>query len=229
MQLSVDNVCVNYGRNKILNNVSFSLGNNQILGVIGQNGSGKSTILKTIVSITKPNSGEIYIDGNKVDRKLASKFIGYCPQENSFFGKLTARENIEYFGTLYGIEKEYLDIMINKMATLLGLSKNIDRLASNLSGGFKRRLNIACGITHQPSLIVLDEPSLGLDPRSRKNLWDMILKIRSTGTSIIVASNILSEIRYLSNRVLVVKNGTVAADINKREVSWKNLLREVYW
>src|SRR3989344_657 len=219
---SFHNVSVYYKNLKALDNLSFSFEKAEIFGLLGPNGSGKTTTMKVLNGLLKQNSGHASIEQLEVwkNKNKIKKDIGYCPQFNSFNEKLTVRENIKYFADLYKI-KGNLDNLAYNTCSYLGLSNKIDTLAENLSGGLKRRLNIALGILHEPKILFLDEPRVGLDPISRNELWKLIKKLRSEGTTIILATNIMEEAEYLCDRVVLLKNGRNIISGNLSEIRKK--------
>ena len=206
--INLENISAFYNKLKALDNLSFSVEESEIFGLLGPNGSGKTTTLKILTGLIKPVAGRALIKNLDTwnDRNKLKGYIGYCPQFNSFNEKLTVRENIKYFAELYEI-KDNLDDLAENVCAYLSLTKRIDTLAEILSGGFKRRLNIACGILNEPQVLFLDEPSIGLDPISRNELWKLIKEISSEGTTVIIATNIMEEAEYLCNKVALLKNG----------------------
>ncbi len=217
--LSFCNVTVHLGKVKALDNLSFSVRAGEIFGLVGRNGSGKTTALKVLCGLVKPKEGYILLDGQKVsvDRKEFKRLIGYCPQENSFFEKLTVRENMEYFARLYDVEGTAAKLM-ESISKSLCLDARINDMASGLSGGMKRRLNIACALMHEPQILLMDEPSIEVDPVSRGELWKMIEMINRLGTTIIISSNHMEEINYLCNRVAFLEQGRKLYEGDTREV-----------
>ncbi|HDD45889.1 MAG TPA: ABC transporter ATP-binding protein [Candidatus Aenigmarchaeota archaeon] len=205
--LHLINISVFYRKFKALDSFSMVVNREEIVGLIGHNGSGKTTILKVIAGIIKPDSGRILMNGNDVDIKSKEyrSSIGYSPQDNSFFEKLSVSENLKYFAHLYGVEN--IEDVAETAAKYFRLWDKKDVLAENLSGGMKRRLNIACAMLHGPKILLLDEPSLGLDPARRKELWELIKSIKSSGVSVVISTNIMEEAEYLCDRVIVVENG----------------------
>ncbi|MCK5018966.1 MAG: ABC transporter ATP-binding protein [Candidatus Peribacteraceae bacterium] len=193
---------------KALNNISFKVMPGEIFGLVGRNGSGKTTILKTITGMIKPDDGHIMINDQAVDvgMKEYKSIIGYCPQNDSFFEKLTVEENLGYFARLYNVEGD-LENIIKGVTNSLGIGDRIYEIAEKLSGGMKRRLNIACSLLHDPGFLLLDEPSIQLDPISRNELWNTIKMINKTGTTIIISSNMMEEINSLCNRVIFMDQG----------------------
>jgi ABC-2 type transport system ATP-binding protein len=221
--LKLENITVRYGLFfKALDSVSFSVKEGEILGLVGPNGCGKSTLLKVICGLITPG-GNIFYKGQKVKphKKDLAKLLGYAPQENSFFHKLTVKENMKYFSRLYGIGNA--DRIIDSAIRSLGLEKKKDTLAEKLSGGMKRRLNIGCSIIHDPPILLLDEPSVELDPLSRNNLWKLIRRINQSGTTIIISTNTMEEAEALCSRLVLldhgkkVKEGSVSSIINRVE------------
>ncbi len=204
---------------RAVDNVSFSVRKGEITGLVGPNGSGKSTILRILTGLVKPDSGSIIIDDHTIDTKdnEFKRIIGYSPQDNSFFKKLTVRENLEYFASLYNIG-ENLDKLTGNLTRALGINDKIEELAENLSGGMKRRLNIACSLMHRPEILLLDEPSIELDPVSRNSLWELIRSINDNGTTIIVSTNIMEEAQALCDKLVFLSEGKVYMQGNTNEV-----------
>lgn len=206
--VSFQKVSVRFGDFLALNDVSFTANSGEIFGLMGPNGSGKSTALKVMCGLIRPLSGSVLLDGRpvKVREKQFRKIIGYCPQEDSFFEKLTVGENMKYFAKLYNVKGD-LERLVGGITASLGIDDKTDELAARLSGGMKRRLNIACALLHEPEILLMDEPSIELDPISRNELWKMIKLINRSGTTIIISSNLMEEIRFLSSRTVFLQNG----------------------
>lgn len=206
--LSFSGVTVNFGKTRVLDNLSFTVNSGEIFGIIGRNGSGKTTALKVLCGLIKPGEGKVLLDGQEADpgENEFKKMMGYCPQENSFFEKLTVRENMKYFAMLYDVGHD-MGKLTESISKSLCLDDKLDVLAANLSGGMKRRLNMACALMHEPQIILMDEPSIELDPVSKGDLWKLIRLINRTGTTIIISSNHMEEIRYLCDTVIFMENG----------------------
>jgi ABC-2 type transport system ATP-binding protein len=226
--LDIRDVSVSYGKKQVLDDVSFSVQKGEILGLLGRNGSGKTTVLKVLVGLIKPGSGTLTHGRDLLKSSAAARLMGYCPQENSFLEKLTVKENIEYFGQLYSLPREELRILTKKAVYLLELDEKLDELSTNLSGGQKRRLNIACSIVHSPEILLMDEPSLALDPVSRKNLWQLIKAINRTGTSIIISSNSIEELRELCTHIVALKGGSVVYDGPATAIQNEAMINQIY-
>jgi ABC-2 type transport system ATP-binding protein len=220
------NVTVKFGRLVSLDNLSFSVRKGEIAGLVGPNGCGKSTVMKVLCGLIKPEKGSVFIDNYliKPSGKEFKRLIGYAPQENSFFGKLTVKENMSYFSDLYDIKGDRKTIIEN-FSESLGIYDKVNVLAENLSGGMKRRLNIACSILHSPEILLLDEPSIELDPVSRIYLWNLIRWINQQGTTIIIATNMLDEAKSLCKKVVFMERGKCIAEGSPDEVIDKMIRR----
>ena len=197
-----------YGKKQILKDFSLKIGTGEIIGIIGQSGSGKSTFLKLITGvITKKFSGKIEIFGK--NSKFNKSQIGYVPQEVSLIQELTIRENINVFGKLQGLTSEQAQKAAEPILELMHLSDFIDVTPGNLSGGQKVRINILLSILHNPSIIILDEPFVGLDYYNRKLLWFFFEELKSKKKTLIMTTHMLSEIEKHANRIYVLQEGKI--------------------
>lgn len=210
-----------FGKRKVLKNINFEVYPKEILGIIGESGVGKTTLLNSIVGFIKPEKGDVKFrqldviaNGKnaiyKSVYKNQSKFkdmYGFAAQSPSFYEKLTVKENLEYFGKLYRLSKETLRSNITTLLKLMSLEDYKDTLGKSLSGGMERRLDIACSLIHNPKLLLLDEPTADLDPVLRSNIWKLISKIASSGTTILLSSHYLTDLEDLCSRIAIIKNG----------------------
>ncbi|MBN3037051.1 MAG: ABC transporter ATP-binding protein [Candidatus Diapherotrites archaeon] len=204
--ITTDRVSKSFGSFKSLDNVSFSVSPGEVFGLLGPNGAGKSTLMNIIAFLSRPDSGAVTVFG-KVDRGV----IGLAPQEDSFYDDLTVFENHVFFGRLYGVRDDVLRKRADEIIELLGLSDKRDALAKNLSGGMKRRLNMGCALVHKPKLLILDEPSAGLDPLSRRVLWRTIRRVHEWGVTILLTTHYMDEADELCGRIAVLDKGRVIA------------------
>ncbi|MEK6904174.1 MAG: ABC transporter ATP-binding protein [Nanoarchaeota archaeon] len=209
--IEVKGVAKKFSRKVVLDNVSLNIRQGKIFGIIGVSGSGKTTLLNTMVGFCRPSAGEVLYQGKKIDRNLGAvkKDFGFGTQTNSFYPKLTVQENLEYFGTLYGLDKKTLKINISRILPLLKLEDERQVVAENLSGGMQRRLDMACALVHYPKVLILDEPTEDLDPKLRSDIMGTIKQINKTGTTIIITSHLLWEMERLCDEVAILHNSSI--------------------
>ncbi|MDY6821137.1 MAG: ABC transporter ATP-binding protein [Deferribacterota bacterium] len=202
----------NFGDLIAVNNISFSIKKGNILAMLGPNGSGKTTIIKMLTGLLKPTKGDIFYRGkryNKRNKKLKS-IIGVVPQENNIDRDLTVVQNLRIHAMLYNIDKTLQVSSINNALKFGDLEKHKNKLGVNLSGGIKRRLTIARAIMHNPSILFLDEPTISLDPHSRRHLWSFIRKLNATSkTSIFITTHYIEEAELLADEVIIIDSGKI--------------------
>jgi ABC-2 type transport system ATP-binding protein len=196
----VENVVKRFGSFTALDDVSFSIGEGEIFGLLGHNGAGKSTLINIISLISKPTSGVVSVFGKK-DRSL----IGLAPQENAVYADLTCLENVVHFARLYGIKNPV--IVAVHLLSVLGLDGKAEARARDLSGGMRRRLNLACSMVYSPKLLILDEPTTGLDPIARRALWKTIRDLQTEGITILLTTHYMEEAEYLCDRIAILDSG----------------------
>ena len=212
--IEIRSLSKNYGDFKALDNVSLTIEKGTIFGLLGPNGAGKSTLIKVLSCQARPSGGHAYISGLDVvsDKKEVLSIIGVVPQENSFYDELTVNENLLYFGSLYGVPVIEIKKRSHKILDMLHLSEKSESFAGTLSGGMKTRLNIACALIHKPETLILDEPSVGLDPVSRKALWDTIRGVNREGTTILITTHYMEEADLLCDRILIMNRGKIVVE-----------------
>lgn len=184
--------------------VSFSIRQGEIFGLFGPNGAGKSTLIQVLLDLLKPDSGEIHFHDNLRDRHK----IGYCPQDSILYPRLTCREQLEFFGKLYGLHSRQAAVRAAELLEQLGLTEKSDVLADKLSGGMKRRLNIALALVQRPELLILDEPEAGLDPQSRILVREYIHSLRKEMTILLTTHN-MDEADRLVDRLAIMDYGKI--------------------
>ena len=218
-----EGISKNFGHKSVLENVSFSILDGEIFGVIGMSGSGKTTLLNLLVGFIEPEVGDVKFLSDLCpdlecrdvymsafdNRDAVKKLFGFAAQSPSFYEKLTAAENIDYFGCLYDLRRSMRKTNAKILLRLMGLEESAKRLGCELSGGMQKRLDIACALVHDPKVLILDEPTANLDPLLRKQMWELIRKINQGGTTIIISSHFLEEIESLCDRVAIVHEGKV--------------------
>lgn len=203
-----------YGSVAALNNLTLKVPKGSLFGLLGPNGAGKSTALKIICTLLEPDSGQVIVSGNDalIDPIQVRKKIGYVAQEVSVDKILTGRELLEFQGDLYHLNSLYRNNRIEKLIKRLGMESWIDRRCGSYSGGMKRRLDLASGLLHEPSLLVLDEPTVGLDIESRSVIWDLLNELHEKGTTILLSSHYLEEVDALADQMAIIDNGKVIAE-----------------
>jgi ABC-2 type transport system ATP-binding protein len=198
--LSVDGLSKSFGEQRALHDVSFSARRGELLGVIGPNGAGKTTLLSILAGIREPDSGALSVPGE----------IGWVPQLAGLYGRLTVAENLRLFAHLERVAD--VDAAIERMLEQTRLGDRRDDQISKLSGGNQQRVNIAIGLLTEPAVLLLDEPSTGLDPRQRERLWEFVLDLAGSGTTVIYSTHHLLEAERYGNRLLVLADGEAVFD-----------------
>jgi ABC-2 type transport system ATP-binding protein len=179
----------------------------EVFGFLGPNGAGKTTSIKMMVGLLRPTSGKVFIDGVEVE-KINKGTIGICPQELMLWEYLTCKESLNLMADMYEVPKDVRNIRVQKLLDDLFLSDKANTVVSKLSGGMKRRLNLALAVIHEPEVVVLDEPSEGLDPQSRRVLWNYIRSMRDEeGKTVILTTHIMDEADILSDRIAIIDHG----------------------
>lgn len=211
--VSVQNLVKKYKNNYAVNDLSFDVKKGEILGLLGPNGSGKTTTINCILSLLQFDSGQIKIFGETMRPSAydIKQKIGVIFQEVAVFNELTVYENIDYFCGLYISDKNTRKQYIADALKLVSLEKFQKYRPKQLSGGLLRRLNIACGIAHKPELIFLDEPTVAVDPQSRNNILNDIKKLRDQGATVIYTTHYMEEVEELCDRIIILDNGKIIA------------------
>ncbi len=224
MVISINNLVKRYGDLVALDHLSLEVQEGEILGLLGPNGSGKTTAINCILSLLKYDKGEIRV----FDRPMApdaydiKRNIGVVMQNVAVFNELTVQENINYFCGLYVPEKEKRKQYVEEAIDFVGLGEFRKFYPKKLSGGLLRRLNIACGIAHHPKLIILDEPTVAVDPQSRNNILEGIERLNREGATVVYTSHYMEEVEQICSRVVILDKGRIIANGNKEEL--KNMI-----
>ncbi|MFU1798223.1 ATP-binding cassette domain-containing protein [Paenibacillus azoreducens] len=202
-----------YPKKQALENVTFSLRPGTSFGFLGPNGAGKSTTMKILTGIVKADSGSAKLFGKDLTREseAVSKYIGYVPQDITLYEKLSAFENLEFFGEAYGVRGKELKQRIQEVLTRTGLLERSKDIVSTFSGGMKRRINIAAALLHRPKLLILDEPTVGIDPQSRNHIFEMIRELNREGVTIIYSTHYMEEVEALCDEVAIMDQGSIKA------------------
>jgi ABC-2 type transport system ATP-binding protein len=220
MILEIKNLVKRFNDNIAVDNVSISIKNGEIFGLLGPNGAGKTTIINTIIGLAKIDGGEIKVFGNsiKTNEMEIKQEIGIVPQDIALYDDMTAYENIMLFAKLYGLKDGLLKDRVQEALNFTGLWDRRKELVRKYSGGMKRRLNIACAIVHHPKLIIMDEPTVGIDPQSRKHILESVKKLNEMGSTIIYTSHYMEEVEELCTNITIIDHGKVIAKGSKDEL-----------
>jgi ABC-2 type transport system ATP-binding protein len=212
----------------IVDRISFSAGEGEMFGLLGTNGSGKTTTFNMLSGLLAPSSGTVTILGKSTKELQKSKpEIGFVTQENSFYETLTVRENLEFFASQHGLPGAEAAGRARKLLAQMTLSDKSEVLASKLSGGMKRRLNIACALVHDPKVVFLDEPTVGLDPVVRREIWSVIEELHGMKKTIIITSHYMEEIERLCGRVAIMFAGRIVDSGTPAELKRKYKLKQM--
>ncbi|MGE0793133.1 MAG: ABC transporter ATP-binding protein [Candidatus Woesearchaeota archaeon] len=221
----IEKISKSYSGHVVLKDVSFEIMPSEILGIMGASGSGKTTLLNTIIGFVQPEQGDVLFRLNHLltfkntsiyrsvyqKQSIVKTIYGFASQVPSFYEELTVKENLEYFGILHNLSKDAINSNTETLLSLMNLQYATNIQAKNLSGGMKRRLDIACSLIHDPDVLILDEPTADLDPIHRHQIWNLIKKINSKGTTIILSSHHLTELDNLCDRVALIKENKIFA------------------
>ncbi len=207
--IEVRDVNKNYKGRKALKNISFDVGKGEVLGIIGPNGAGKTTLISLLATINKPESGKIHIFGEDIlkNPEKVRANLGYVPQETALYPMLTAYENLDFWGGIYGVDNKLKKEKIDRTLQLLRLEDRKNDKVKTFSGGMKKRLNIAASLLHDPELLIMDEPTAGVDILSRATIAELVLELKKSGRTILITSHHIDELEHLCDRILVLREG----------------------
>ncbi|NQV29023.1 MAG: ABC transporter ATP-binding protein [Rhodopirellula sp.] len=221
--LEVDRIRKSFNGHVAVNDLSFEIRTGEVLGLLGPNGAGKTTTMSIIAGLLIPDDGQLRYRGEAVTEQSKSlqSELGVVPQDLAIYPDLTAFENLNFFGRLYHLRGRELDQRITFALERSGLTANAKRLARTFSGGMKRRLNFACGLLHEPKLLMLDEPTVGVDPQSRAYLLDCVRQLRDDGVTVLYASHYMEEVEDISDRVVIIDHGQLVTSGTQEELLGK--------
>lgn len=218
--VNLQQVTKRYDGHVSVDNLNLTVNTGEIFGLLGPNGAGKSTTIKMISGLLKANNGDIFVDGIRVDKHPVEvkKRIGVVPQDLAIYDTLSAAENVAFFARLYGLRGNLLKERTDEALEFVGLSDKRKDWPETFSGGMKRRLNIACAITHHPKLLIMDEPTVGIDPQSRNHILESVKKLNRMGSTIIYTSHYMEEVEAISTRVGIMDKGHLIVSGTKQEL-----------
>ena len=212
--LAVSHLRKAFGTLVAVDDVSFSLTPGELVGLLGPNGAGKTTTVSMMAGLITPDRGEVTVDGRRLsgDTDPAKRRIGLIPQDLALYDELSARDNLRFFGSLYNLSGGALDAAILSAAELVGLADRLRDRVKTFSGGMKRRLNLAAGLLHDPDVLLLDEPTVGVDPQSRNAIFDNLETLKARGKALLYTTHYMEEAERLADRIIVIDHGRVIAD-----------------
>lgn len=210
--IEVVNLWKKYGDHQALCGTSFTVAAGQRLALLGPNGAGKTTLIRSMCGRVQPDEGQVLVMGRSIREPGVLQQLGVIPQDLAIYSDLTAKENLECFGQLHGLRSRRLRERVAWALKWIGLEDRANELTSRFSGGMKRRVNIACGVLHRPNILLLDEPTVGVDPQSRQRIFDMLDELNQQGTSIVLTTHHLDEAETRSDRIVIIDHGKVVAE-----------------
>lgn len=208
--ISINHVSRSFGKQQVLEDINLKIFEGEIFGLLGPSGAGKTTLVKLLTGLDLPTSGEVYLFAEKMPTLKLINSIGYMAQSNALYEDLTAKENLQFFSELYGLKGEQQKRRITEVMDLVQLSTNLTKLVSNYSGGMKRRLSLGIAMLHEPMILILDEPTVGIDPVLRRSIWEAFDKLKQNGITIIVTTHVMDEAEKC-DRLGMIRDGRLLA------------------
>lgn len=212
--LEVEGLVKKYGDFEAVKGISFEVEEGEVFGLLGPNGAGKTQTISMLTGVIPPSDGTARIGGHDIHEEMpeVKKINGLVPQDLAIYPTLSARANLEFFGRIYGLRGKALKERVADVLNIVALTERADEPVQNYSGGMKRRVNIAAGLLHQPKLLFLDEPTVGVDPQSRNHIFESVMRLnRERGMSIVYTSHYMEEVELLCNRVAIIDEGRIIA------------------
>lgn len=220
--VKIEGLTKKFGDVTAVDNISLNIEEGEIYGLLGPNGAGKSTIINILCGLLAMNKGKIEILGKDIEKNsnVTKQNIGVVPQEIAIYEDLTAYENVKFFASLYGLKGSELKVKVEEALEFVGLLDKKKQYPKNFSGGMRRRLNIACAIAHRPKLIIMDEPTVGIDPQSRNHILQSVKKLNSLGCTIIYTTHYMEEAEAICKNIAIIDHGKVIAQGTKEELNF---------
>lgn len=224
--IEIKDLVKKYGDFLAVDNISLKIEKGRIYGLLGPNGAGKSTTINIICGLIRGTSGSIIMNGVDITKRMKgqNKKIGLVPQEVALYWDFTAEENLKFFGEIYGLKGAVLKERVDEALEFTGLTDVRKKLAKEFSGGMLRRLNIACALVHRPEIIIMDEPTVGIDPQSRNHILQSVKKLNEKGVTIIYTTHYMEEVETLCEEIAIIDHGKVIVQGTKEEL--KNIVSE---
>ena len=214
MIASMKSLVKRYGDTMALDHLDLNVAKGEILGLLGPNGAGKTTAIRSLAGLIAVDSGDIEVFGKKqhINNIDIKKEMGLVTQEITVFNDLSAQENLRYFGQLYGLKGAELESNVSRVLAFVGLTEHAKKRPKKFSGGMQRRLNIGCALVHRPKLLIMDEPTVGIDPQSRNHILESVKKIAEEGTTVIYTTHYMEEVQAICTRIAIMDTGRVIAE-----------------
>lgn len=203
VEIQIKGVSKSFDKKQIISDISLNIKSGEIVCLLGPSGAGKTTLIRLLTGALKADSGEIIINNTAVPNLMLMRKIGFMPQNEALYDDLTAADNLEFFGRLYGIKGVNLKNRIDEVLGLMNLSEDKNKLVANFSVGMKKRLSLAIALFHNPQILLLDEPTVGIDPILRKTIWEQFHALRSYGAAIIVTTHVMDEAKKCDRTALI--------------------------
>lgn len=218
--IKAENLCKYYGSVKAVDGIEFEIQKGEVFGLLGPNGAGKSTTISMISALIPPTKGDIRFMGKSIlkDPGELRRKLGVVPQDIALYPTLTGYENLAFWGSLYGLKGSRLRNRIGEVAEIIGINGRLKDRVDKYSGGMKRRLNIGAALLHKPELLIMDEPTAGIDPQSRNHILDTVLELNRQGMTIIYTSHYMEEVEYLCSRICIMDQGNIIASGTRDEL-----------
>lgn len=215
--LNIEKLSKSYGERQVLQDLTLHIQPGEIYGLLGPNGAGKTTTINIICNLLKADSGVIQINGKAVS-KTTKLFVGVAPQENLLYKTLSCEENLNFYARIYGLKTQQRRQQVETSLAAVNLLDRAKSPIETLSGGMQRRMNIAVALVHQPKLLILDEPTTGLDIEARYEIWDLIRRLKNQGMTILLTTHLLDEAERLCQRIGILKGGRIVAEGSLEEL-----------
>ena len=218
--IQVEQLTKRFQEHEVLKGVSFDVCQGEVLCILGPNGAGKTTTINILTAALKSDGGTILFQGSPIGKQLRAykQLLGIVPQEIALYEELSAERNIRFFASLYGLHGERLNAAVDWALAFAGLTDRRKDRVKTFSGGMKRRLNIACAVAHKPKLVIMDEPTVGIDPQSRNYILKSILQLRDEGMTVIYTTHYMEEVEAISSRIIIMDHGTIIATGTKESL-----------
>lgn len=212
MEIAIRNISKSFSKKRVIEDISLTVNSGELICLLGPSGSGKTTLIRLITGAIKPDSGEIFIDGVKMPDFEMMKQIGFMPQNDALYTDISGLDNLLFFGRLYKMPEKALRARITEVLTLVDLIEDKDKIVINYSGGMKKRLSLAIALLHSPHLLILDEPTVGIDPVLRKEIWNEFVLLKNQGITILVTTHVMDEAEKCQKAALIYNGRLIEFD-----------------